>query len=155
MASLAKISYFLTPSPLQLCIYHCSSIVTSLAHRKTNYCPGNIKGQAGPEETAVKLIFFGEGEIKLGHPSNFGLGLGVFLGEDFSIQHVSPYSGSDPRKITLAQFKNTKSLRTPRASGLHFGIISHTGRNSKTLLSNSHSPSITHCKSDHSRHVNN
>lgn len=71
VASLAKISYFLTPSPLQLCIYHCSSIVTSSAYCKTNYCPGNIKGQAGPEKTVVKPICSGEGEIKLGHPSKF------------------------------------------------------------------------------------
>lgn len=89
MASLAKIGYFLAPSPLQLCIYHRGSIVTSSAHCKTSYCPGNIKRQAGSEETAVKLIFLGEGEIKLGHPSNFRFVL--FLGEDFSAQHFSPY----------------------------------------------------------------
>lgn len=39
VASLAKISYFLSPCPLQLCIYHCSPIVTSSAHCKTNSCP--------------------------------------------------------------------------------------------------------------------
>lgn len=69
VASLAKISYFLTCSPLQLCIYHCSSIVTSSAHCRTSYCPGNIKGHAGQQETAVKLICLGKGETKLGHSS--------------------------------------------------------------------------------------
>lgn len=47
VASLAKISYFLSPSPLQLCIYHCSPIVTSSAHCKTNSCPTTSKGRQG------------------------------------------------------------------------------------------------------------
>lgn len=81
MASLAKITYFLTACPLQLCIYHCSSIVTSSARCRTSSCPGNIKGQAGPQETAVKPICLGEGEIKLGHPSRFILS----VVEDFSV----------------------------------------------------------------------
>lgn len=131
MASLAKISYFLTPSPLQLCIYHCSPIVTSSAHCKTNHCPGDIKGRAGPEETAVKLIFLGEGDVKLGHPSNFVFFFKINTSQ-FNIFHL--IEAQIPKTSPLLNLGTCKSMRVPRAPELRLAIVSHRKKHKNFAL---------------------
>jgi len=154
VASLAKISYFLTPSPLQLCIYHRSSIVTSSAHCKASSCPAHIKGQAGPEETDGKPLFLGKEEIKLGHPSSF-----VFLAEDFLRSTLLTLSRlRSPKRLLCSTEECVRACALPEHQSCTLKS-SHTERNPKTLLSASPPCPpprlIIRCKSDHSGHRSN